>query len=88
MARLKSWRIFRRSRISPNRMTVIAKAALTLKRQTDEAPGFSTENRDHQGLRMLAYPSVVDVSSPASASSPSTSGVPYAQLRPVSGSTP
>ncbi|MFF7365471.1 transposase family protein [Streptomyces sp. NPDC008125] len=33
MARLKSWRIFRRSRISPNRMTVIAKAVLTLERQ-------------------------------------------------------
>lgn len=29
MARLKSWQIFRRSRISPNRMTVIAKAVLT-----------------------------------------------------------
>lgn len=33
MARLKSWQIFRRSRISPNRMTVITKAALTLERQ-------------------------------------------------------
>jgi hypothetical protein len=33
VARLKSWQIFRRSRISPNRMTVIAKAVLTLKRQ-------------------------------------------------------
>ncbi|MFF9091434.1 transposase family protein [Streptomyces sp. NPDC014991] len=33
MARLKSWQIFRRSRISPNRMTVIAKAVLTLERQ-------------------------------------------------------
>ncbi|MFJ6465457.1 transposase family protein [Streptomyces sp. NPDC091387] len=33
MARLKSWRIFRRSRCSPNRMTSIAKAVLTLKRQ-------------------------------------------------------
>lgn len=32
-ARLKSWQIFRRSRISPNRMTVIAKAILTLERQ-------------------------------------------------------
>lgn len=30
MALLKSWRVFRRSRISPNRMTVIAKAVLTL----------------------------------------------------------
>ncbi|WJV44551.1 transposase family protein [Streptomyces flavofungini] len=30
MARLKTWRIFRRSRSSPNRMTVIAKAVLTL----------------------------------------------------------
>ncbi|MFD7020405.1 transposase family protein [Streptomyces sp. NPDC059928] len=30
MARLKSWRIFRRSRCSPNRMTSIAKAVLTL----------------------------------------------------------
>ncbi|CAL9664439.1 IS5 family transposase ISSgr2 [Streptomyces sp. enrichment culture] len=33
VARLKSWRIFRRSRCSPNRMTSIAKAALTLERQ-------------------------------------------------------
>ncbi|WP_330301738.1 MULTISPECIES: transposase family protein [unclassified Streptomyces] len=33
MARLKSWQIFRRSHISPNRMTVIAKAVLTLERQ-------------------------------------------------------
>jgi transposase len=33
MARLKSWQIFRRSRISPNRMTVIAKVVLTLERQ-------------------------------------------------------
>ncbi|MEU1695038.1 transposase family protein [Streptomyces hirsutus] len=33
MARLKSWQIFRRSRISPNRMTVIAKAVLTLEGQ-------------------------------------------------------
>jgi hypothetical protein len=33
MARLKSWRIFRRSRVSPNRMTSIAKAVLTLERQ-------------------------------------------------------
>ncbi|CAM5300315.1 IS5 family transposase ISStsp5 [Streptomyces tanashiensis] len=33
MARLKSWQIFRRSRIRPNRMTVIAKAVLTLERQ-------------------------------------------------------
>ncbi|MET8646825.1 transposase family protein, partial [Streptomyces sp. NPDC004074] len=33
MARLKSWQIFRRSRISPNRMTVIAKAVLTLESQ-------------------------------------------------------
>ncbi|MGW5972726.1 transposase [Streptomyces sp. NPDC055186] len=33
MARLKSWRIFRRSRSSPNRMTSIAKAVLTLERQ-------------------------------------------------------
>jgi hypothetical protein len=33
MARLKSRRIFRRSRISPNRMTSIAKAVLTLERQ-------------------------------------------------------
>ena len=31
--RLKSWRIFRRSRCSPNRMTSIAKAVLTLERQ-------------------------------------------------------
>ncbi|MCX5397477.1 transposase [Streptomyces sp. NBC_00102] len=33
MARLKSWQIFRRSRISPNRMSVIARAVLTLERQ-------------------------------------------------------
>nr|WP_263499771.1 transposase family protein [Streptomyces sp. GBA 94-10 4N24] len=33
MARLKSWRIFRRSRCSPNPMTSIAKAVFTLKRQ-------------------------------------------------------
>ncbi|CAL9405644.1 hypothetical protein SUDANB54_01545 [Streptomyces sp. enrichment culture] len=33
MARLKSRRIFRRSRSSPNRMTSIAKAVLTLERQ-------------------------------------------------------
>ncbi|MYV43154.1 transposase [Streptomyces sp. SID1328] len=33
IARLKSWRIFRRARISPNRMTVIARAVLTLERQ-------------------------------------------------------
>ncbi|MGY5068518.1 transposase family protein [Streptomyces griseus] len=33
VARLKSWRIFRRSRCSPNRMTSIAKAVLTLEGQ-------------------------------------------------------
>jgi len=33
VARLKSWRIFRRSRCSPNRMTDIAAAVLTLERQ-------------------------------------------------------
>ncbi len=33
VARLKSWRIFRRSRCSPNRMTSIARAVLTLERQ-------------------------------------------------------
>jgi hypothetical protein len=33
IARLKSWRIFRRARCSPNRMTSIAKAVLTLERQ-------------------------------------------------------
>jgi hypothetical protein len=33
VARLKSWRIFRRSRCSPNRMTSIAKAVLTLELQ-------------------------------------------------------
>lgn len=33
MARLKSWQIFRRSRISPNRMSVITKAVLTLEKQ-------------------------------------------------------
>ncbi|MGW0761527.1 transposase family protein [Streptomyces sp. NPDC002814] len=33
VARLKSWRIFRKARCSPNRMTSIAKAILTLERQ-------------------------------------------------------
>ncbi|WP_274563755.1 transposase [Streptomyces spiramyceticus] len=33
IARLKSWQIFRRSCISPNRMTIITKAVLTLERQ-------------------------------------------------------
>ncbi|MBW8802029.1 MAG: transposase, partial [Streptomyces sp.] len=33
VASLKSWRIFRRSRCSPNRMTSIVKAILTLERQ-------------------------------------------------------
>lgn len=33
IARLKSWRIFRRSRCSPNRMTSIAAAVLTLEHQ-------------------------------------------------------
>ncbi|MDO0925029.1 transposase family protein [Streptomyces sp. TG1A-8] len=33
VARLKSWRIFRRARRSPHRLTVIAKAVLTLERQ-------------------------------------------------------
>ncbi|WP_374986112.1 transposase family protein [Streptomyces fradiae] len=33
VASLKSWRIFRRARCSPNRMTSIAKAVLTLERQ-------------------------------------------------------
>ncbi|GAA3991904.1 hypothetical protein GCM10022232_28340 [Streptomyces plumbiresistens] len=33
MTRLKAWQIFRRSRIGPNRMTVITKAVLTLERQ-------------------------------------------------------
>ncbi len=33
VARLKSWRIFRRSRCSPNRMSLIAAAVLTLERQ-------------------------------------------------------
>ena len=33
VARLKSWRIFRRSRFSPNRMTSIAASVLTLERQ-------------------------------------------------------
>ncbi|MFD3876731.1 transposase family protein [Streptomyces microflavus] len=33
IARLKSWQIFRRARCSPNRMTVIAAAILTLERQ-------------------------------------------------------
>ncbi|CAL9665123.1 hypothetical protein SUDANB15_07160 [Streptomyces sp. enrichment culture] len=33
VARLKSWHVFRRARCSPNRMTVIAAAVLTLERQ-------------------------------------------------------
>ncbi|MGW1507537.1 transposase family protein, partial [Streptomyces mirabilis] len=33
VARLKSWRIFRKSRCSPNRMTSIATAVLTLEQQ-------------------------------------------------------
>ena len=33
LARLKSWQIFRRSRISPNHMSVITKAVLTLERR-------------------------------------------------------
>ncbi|MFF5284572.1 transposase family protein [Streptomyces sp. NPDC013171] len=33
VARLKSWRVFRRARCSPNRMTAIAAAILTLERQ-------------------------------------------------------
>jgi hypothetical protein len=33
MAQLKSWHIFRRSRISPNQMTVITKAVLTMERR-------------------------------------------------------
>ncbi len=33
MPRLTTWQIFRRSRISPNRMSVITKAVLTLRRQ-------------------------------------------------------
>ncbi|WP_419995079.1 transposase family protein [Streptomyces boninensis] len=33
VARLKSWRIFRRSRCSPNRMSPMARAVLTLERQ-------------------------------------------------------
>jgi hypothetical protein len=32
-ARLKSWQIFRRSRISPDRMSVITRAVLTLEKQ-------------------------------------------------------
>ncbi|MFE2053889.1 transposase family protein, partial [Streptomyces sp. NPDC059459] len=33
IARLKTWRVFRRARCSPNRMTAIAAAILTLERQ-------------------------------------------------------
>jgi hypothetical protein len=33
VARLKSWRIFRKARCSPNRMTSISAAVLTLERQ-------------------------------------------------------
>ncbi|PAZ11788.1 IS5/IS1182 family transposase, partial [Streptomyces sp. SA15] len=32
VARLKSWRIFRRARCSPNRMSSVAAAILTLER--------------------------------------------------------
>ncbi|MFE5797024.1 transposase family protein [Streptomyces sp. NPDC056503] len=32
-ARLKAWRIFRKARISPNRLTSITKAILTLERR-------------------------------------------------------
>lgn len=35
IARLKSWRIFRRSRRSPNRITSIAKAVLTLEKNAE-----------------------------------------------------
>lgn len=38
IARLKSWRIFRRSRRSPNRMSAISAAVLTLERQCRKAP--------------------------------------------------
>ncbi|MFI1184379.1 transposase family protein, partial [Streptomyces sp. NPDC020799] len=33
VARLKSWRVFRKARCSPNRMPAIARAVLTLERQ-------------------------------------------------------
>jgi hypothetical protein len=33
MARLKPWQIIRRSRIGPNRMTVVTKAVLTLEKR-------------------------------------------------------
>ncbi|MEU9979579.1 transposase family protein [Streptomyces sp. NPDC051014] len=33
MARLKSWQAFRRSHVSPNRMSIITKAVLTLEKQ-------------------------------------------------------
>ncbi len=37
VARLKSWRIFRRARCRPNRMTVIAAAVLTLSVNAEDA---------------------------------------------------
>lgn len=38
VARLKSWRIFRKARCSPNRMSSIAAAILTLERHAERAP--------------------------------------------------
>ena len=50
VARLKSWRIFRRSRCSPNRMTSIAKATLTLKKLTERrrAPVARRSHPEHR----------------------------------------
>lgn len=45
VARLKSWRIFRHARCSPNRMTSIAKAVLTLERHRCTGGQLSREAR-------------------------------------------
>jgi hypothetical protein len=55
VARLKSWRIFRRSRCSPNRMSVIAAAVLTperatLKTLTDHGQRHLLERRQAVGI--------------------------------------
>jgi hypothetical protein len=47
MTRLKPWQTFRRSRISPNHMTVIAKAVLTLEQATLKM--FTGEQAERQG---------------------------------------
>ncbi len=56
VARLKSWRIFRKARCSPNRMTAIAAAVLTLERQRRECPVF---RNPRQGLPVHALGTVL-----------------------------